>query len=166
MEYADIYYVDPRNAVVHDHRTSAGNAQLAGRVPLRPSAMISAQPTAMMAQPAGAYPYPPAYPQPLTQYPQYPQYVMTPPLLGGNLGSIVHGLGGLGQLVDIAAQIFAAVMPLPTAPNPVGGDDGGSMSDANTNSKNLITYQSALASYAKRDEQIRTIGSLVKKLVG
>ena len=40
------------------------------------------------------------------------------------------------------------------------------MSDANTNSKNLITYQSALASYAKRDEQIRTIGSLIKKLVG
>lgn len=31
---------------------------------------------------------------------------------------------------------------------------------------NLIMYQAALASYAKRDEQIRTIGSLIKKLVG
>jgi hypothetical protein len=30
----------------------------------------------------------------------------------------------------------------------------------------MITYQSALAQYAKRDEQIRTLGNLVTKLLG
>jgi hypothetical protein len=63
-----------------------------------------------------------------------------------------------GQLIDLVAQIFAALMPLPTAP--VG------TADASTDVGNLILYQSALAQYAKRDEQVRTLGNLVTKLVG
>ena len=56
------------------------------------------------------------------------------------------------------AQIFAALMPLPGAP--VATDS------AATDVGNLILYQSALASYAKRDEQVRTLGNLVTKLIG
>jgi hypothetical protein len=38
--------------------------------------------------------------------------------------------------------------------------------DADTDSGNTILYQSALAQYAKRDEQVRTLGNLIVKLVG
>ena len=38
--------------------------------------------------------------------------------------------------------------------------------DAPTDVGNLILYQGALASYAKRDEQVRTLGNLVTKLLG
>jgi hypothetical protein len=49
-------------------------------------------------------------------------------------------------------------MPLPGAPSVTG--------DADTDSGNTILYQSALAQYAKRDEQVRTVGNLIVKLVG
>ena len=58
----------------------------------------------------------------------------------------------------MVAQIFAALMPLPAAPNVT--------SDADTDSGNLILYQTSLAQYAKRDEQVRTLGNLIVKLVG
>src|SRR5258706_5338588 len=81
---------------------------------------------------------------------------MTPPQ--GTLASNLFGKITGGQLVDLVAQIFAALMPLPAAPvatDVVGTDVG-----------NLILYQNALASYAKRDEQVRTLGNLVTKLLG
>jgi hypothetical protein len=43
-------------------------------------------------------------------------------------------------------------MPLPAAPTVT--------SDADTDSGNTILYQSALAQYAKRDEQVRTRASM------
>ena len=81
---------------------------------------------------------------------------MTPPQ--GTLASNLFGKITGGQLVDLVAQIFAALMPLPAAPvaTEVVGTDVG----------NLILYQNALASYAKRDEQVRTLGNLVTKLLG
>ncbi len=63
-----------------------------------------------------------------------------------------------GQLIDMVAQIFVALMPLPAAPSVT--------SDPGTDVGNLILYQGSLASYAKRDEQVRTLGNLVSKLVG
>ena len=63
-----------------------------------------------------------------------------------------------GQLVDLVAQIFAALMPLPAAPV--------ATADTSTDVGNLILYQGALAQYAKRDEQVRTLGNLVTKLLG
>jgi hypothetical protein len=72
--------------------------------------------------------------------------------------SQLFGNMNAGQLVDLVSQIFAALMPLPAAPV--------ATADATTDVGNLITYQSALAQYAKRDEQVRTLGSLVTKLVG
>ena len=73
-------------------------------------------------------------------------------------GSVFGGMTG-GQLIDMVAQIFAALMPLPAAPV--------ATSDAATDvGQPHHCIQGALAQYAKRDEQIRTLGNLVTKLVG
>ena len=53
---------------------------------------------------------------------------------------------------------IAALMPLPGAPV--------ATAEVSTDVGNLILYQGSLASYAKRDEQVRTLGNLVTKLLG
>ncbi len=98
-----------------------------------------------------------------SQYPQYPQqpqviYAQAPGLGIGIGGSSILGKMTTGQVIDMVAQIFAALMPLPAAPV--------ATADASTDVGNLITYQGSLAQYAKRDEQVRTLGNLVTKLVG
>ncbi len=92
-------------------------------------------------------------------YQKQPQVVYaTTPASDGARGERCFGKVTPGQLVDLVAQIFAALIPLPGAP--VATDS------AATDVGNLILYQSALASYAKRDEQVRTLGNLVTKLIG
>jgi len=146
----DIYFIDTRNATT-DHRTG-GNSRPAGG---RPSSAVvvpgsgatrvyAAQPAYPAAYPYGQYPYGAPYGAPYMQ----PQ----------SAASTLLGRVSAGQLIDLVAQIFAALMPLPAAPT--------ATSDAVTDVGNLITYQGALASYAKRDEQVRTLGNLVTKLVG
>jgi hypothetical protein len=68
-------------------------------------------------------------------------------------------LGNLtaGEAVEVGAQILAALQPLPVAPVATGRVE--------TDVENLALYQSALAVHAKRDEQLRTLGSLVGKLL-
>ena len=68
-------------------------------------------------------------------------------------------LGGLtvGELLESATQVLAAIQSLPAPPVATG--EGG------TDVSNLILYQTALAQHAKRDEQIRTLGSIVGKLI-
>ena len=63
-----------------------------------------------------------------------------------------------GQIVEMVAQIFAALQSLPGAPV--------ATKDVSTDVSNLILYQGALAQHAKRDEQVRTLGGLVARLVG
>lgn len=95
------------------------------------------------------------FPQPQSQV----VYAQAPGLgigLGG--GGSLFGRVTTGQLIDMIAQIFAALMPLPAAPI--------ATTDSATDVGNLIIYQSSLAQYAKRDEQVRTLGNLVTKLVG
>jgi hypothetical protein len=91
---------------------------------------------------------------------QGPGYVYAHPgAFGVGIGSgPVFGRMTSGQVIDMVAQIFAALMPLPAAPTVT--------SDADTDSGNLILYQTSLAQYAKRDEQVRTLGNLIVKLVG
>ena len=137
MEESDIYIVDTRNA---DHRTQHGGTPWRPGQPVR---TVTAQPTRVY----GPSPY--GQPQPQIIYAQPPQTA---------LASNIFGKVTAGQLVDLVAQIFAALMPLPGAP--VATDS------AATDVGNLILYQSALASYAKRDEQVRTLGNLVTKLLG
>ncbi len=62
-----------------------------------------------------------------------------------------------GEVVELAAQILAAIQPLPGAPTGAG--------DVETDVENLVIYQTALATHAKRDEQLRTLGSLLGKIL-
>ena len=136
MEDSDIYIVDTRNA---DHRHPGSTPWRPG-APARPVQTVYAQPSRVYTQQQA---------QPQIIYAQPPQTA---------LASNIFGKVTAGQLVDLVAQIFAALMPLPGAP--VATDS------AATDVGNLILYQSALASYAKRDEQVRTLGNLVTKLIG
>lgn len=75
-----------------------------------------------------------------------------------NAGSILRkDTGGLstGQLIEAGTQVLAAIQPLPTPPVATG--------KAEDDVANLVLYQTALAEHAKRDEQLRTIGSLASK---
>ena len=139
-DYGDIEFVE-RNAVVVEGRPT-GNQQ--GR---RTSGGRT-----YYAQPGGRYPQ---------HYSQQPQviYASAPGMgvgIGG--GASVFGRMSTGQVIDMVAQIFAALMPLPAQPV--------ATADATTDVGNLILFQGSLAQYAKRDEQIRTLGNLVTKLVG
>jgi hypothetical protein len=62
-----------------------------------------------------------------------------------------------GEVVEIAAQILAAIQPLPGAPTAAG--------EVETDVENLVIYQTALATHAKRDEQLRTLGGLLGKIL-
>jgi len=61
------------------------------------------------------------------------------------------------EIVELVAQAFAAFQSLPGAPTATG--------DTKLDVENLITYQNALALHAKRDEQVRLIGSLAARLL-
>ena len=134
-EYGEIQFVE-RNANENDHRRP-GN---------RPSGRT------FVAQPQSRYPQ--GYGQ------QQPQviYANAPGMGVGIGGSSVFGRMSTVQVIDMVAQIFAALMPLPAQPV--------ATKDANTDVGNLILFQGSLAQYAKRDEQIRTLGGLVGKVVG
>ena len=139
IEDSDIYIVDTRNATT-DHRTGRPTGQVfaPGSRPgvSGPIRTVYAQPQQAQMAPQFYYPVPPQQ----------------------TIASNIFGKVTAGQLVDLVAQIFAALMPLPAAPvaTDVTATDVG----------NLILYQTALASYAKRDEQVRTLGNLVTKLIG
>ncbi len=100
-------------------------------------------------------PYYPA-PAPMYQPAIYPAYQPAPMIVQRP----AHRIADLptGEVLALAAQAFAALQSLPASPNPIG--------DTETDLANLIAYQSALATHAKRDEQLRTVGSLLAKLLG
>lgn len=140
-EYADIYYVDPRNAT-RDHRPGGSRPGWQPAVNrIRP--MAPAQ-TVYLPQ------------RPLAQAVQPPQVIYAPtanPTAAALLGKLTTG-----QIVEMVAQIFAALQSLPGAPV--------ATRDVSTDVANMILYQGALAQHAKRDEQVRTLGGLVARLVG
>lgn len=141
-EYADIYYVDARNAS-RDHRRPGASSG-----PFRP---VNPPPSRTVLVPHSPAPAQVVYAQPLPQ--QYAQPLPQQSPLGNLFGKLTAG-----QVIELIAQLFAAVQPLPAAPSPTRNSD--------TDSGNMILFQDALAKHAKRDEQVRTIGSLVAKLVG
>jgi hypothetical protein len=146
-DYAQIYWLDPRNADSRDHRTQGGTSS--GWRPSGPVVRSPGQPTSVIRYPAPAYPAP-HYPAPA--YPVYPAQsvaVMQPATYFGGFT--------VGQIIEVAAQALAALQPLPAAPV--------ATSDVSTDVGNMILYQTAIAQHAKRDEQLRTLGSLISKLV-
>jgi len=149
-DYADIYWVDERNAGRDHRRTPAAGAGLPWRPaapPVRtvyvpPPAQVAMQPTM---QPAMYHQAPLVY--------QAPTAMQQPSVVSSLFGKLTAG-----QAVEIVAQIFAALQSLPAAPT--------TTRNADTDAANHILYQTALAQHAKRDEQVRTIGALVAKLMG
>ncbi len=123
-----------RNAVT-DHRPGSSNFPRTG---IRPA--TTSQPVRVYATAPSVSPY----------------YYAVPPQAPA--ASTLFGRMTTGQVIDLVAQIFAALMPLPAAPV--------ATSDASTDVGNMLLYQQALAKYAKQDEQVRTLGNLVTKLVG
>ncbi len=102
---------------------------------------------------------PPTPSQPVRVYATAPSpYYYAVPPQQAPAASTLFGRMTTGQVIDLVAQIFAALMPLPAAPV--------ATSDAAVDVGNMLLYQQALAKYAKQDEQVRTLGNLVTKLVG
>ena len=134
-ETADIYYVDTRNADSRDHRTQGGGSRPSAWNPAPPSRTVYVPGRPMASAPAQMVYAQPA-PQPLATF---------------------FGKLTTGQVIELVAGLFAMLQPLPSAPV--------ATRDAVTDIGNLILYQGAIAQHAKRDEQIRTIGNLVAKLV-
>jgi hypothetical protein len=62
-----------------------------------------------------------------------------------------------GELIDTGIQLLTAITPLPAAPMAQG--------DAGTDVDNLLTYETALWQAAKRDEQLRTLGGLLVRIL-
>lgn len=173
-DYGDIYFIDdPRNAVVLNRGPRPGQGG-------RPRVMTTVRPRgpSYSQQPQYAAPgyVPPGYVPP--GYPAVQQYAPAPvapppydwrPYTTGG-APIAYGeptaqstaasiLGRLttGEILEMAASVFAAMQSLPNEPD-VGSDE--------PNTGDLVKYQSALAQHAKRDEQIRTVASLARKLLG
>jgi hypothetical protein len=151
----DVYYVDdPRNAG-GDHRTGGGNSPWpAGALVQRPGAPRPMVQYAQPAQVAQARPLiiaQPAQPYMQQQYAQpYGQPWQQYPLFGGRLN--------LGNALDLVAETIAALWPLPDAPVTTG--------DIGTDVQNHVLYQTSLAQHTKRDERIRTLGVVMKRLIG
>jgi len=143
---------DERNArpVMVDRRPSMTGF---GRRPMQGIVVPpSSRPTVIQTGGAGATrPYYPA------QQPYYP--AQQPTVVYHQPEPQAAGLAGMNtaELVEVAAQILAAIQPLPGAPSAQG--------DVETDVENLVLYQTALATHAKRDEQLRTLGSLLGRLL-
>ena len=140
MDY-DVSYVDDGRNAWRDPRTgrvmpgSAPWGQGQQRTVVVPA---SQRPTVITSRPAYG---PPAYGQ------QYGQPVPFASRFGMSTG----------ELIDTAIQILAAIQPLPVAPTAQG--------EAGIDVENLVTYQGALATHAKRDEQLRTLGTLLVRIL-
>jgi len=149
MDYDLIYVGDERNAVrVSDHRHG-------GQAPYRPTAHYRPRPqgSRTVVVPPGARPTvitggssSPGYYRPVMM----PQYV--------DDTSIASRFGlTTGELIDMGIQALAALQSLPAAPVAQG--------EAGVDVENLITYQGALWQHAKRDEQLRTLGGLLARIL-
>ena len=146
----DVIYIgdDERNA---DRRTHvAGNRPGWGRPRPRTVVVPAGASRPMVIQSGGSAPgY--GYAQPPVGYAQPPVIYAQQPSFASRFGMTT------GELIDTGIQILAAITPLPAAPVAQG--------DPGVDVENLVTYQTALATHAKRDEQLRTLGNLLVRIL-
>ncbi len=144
MDEYDVIYLDDdeRNAraTVLDRRKAGGRMVVGGRRPGGSSVVVppSRRPTVIHS--GGGRPR------------AQPVVIQEEPAQRKLIGDLTTG-----EVVELAAQILAAIQPLPGAPTGAG--------DVETDVENLVIYQTALATHAKRDEQLRTLGSLLGKIL-
>lgn len=151
MDYDVLYVGDGRNA---DHRPRPAGWRPSGNGPAGGSRTVVIPPTSRPTVITGNPPYAQPYPYMYQGYPYMPY--PAGPMPGDS--SIASRFGmSTGELIDTGLQLLAAVLPLPGAPNAQG--------EVSTDVENLITYQGALAVHAKRDEQFRTLGTLLARIL-
>jgi hypothetical protein len=135
MDYDVIYTDDERNA---DRRRPAhGNRRPGSRTVFVPP---GARPTVITG--GGSY-----RPLPAQHMPYYPPQAGFASRFGMTTG----------ELIDTGIQLLAAITPLPAAPVSQG--------ETSVDIDNLMTYQGALWQHAKRDEQLRTLGGLLVRIL-
>ncbi|KAB2883392.1 MAG: hypothetical protein F9K40_23015 [Kofleriaceae bacterium] len=138
---------DERNArpTMIDNRRPSLTSVGVGRRPVQGLVVPpSTRPTVIQTSGAGmGRPYYPA-PQPTVVYHQPAQ------------ASALLGLS-TAELIELGALALAVLQPLPAAPTGQG--------DVETDVENLVIYQTALANHAKRDEQLRALGTVIARLV-
>ena len=142
MDYDVIFAGDERNATV-DHRT--GRPVSGSRRPGGSRTVIvppGARPTVITGGGAGPWYRP---------QPQYLPYYPPQDSFASRFGMTT------GELIDTGIQLLTAITPLPAAPVAQG--------EAATDIDNLMTYQGALWQHAKRDEQLRTLGGLLVRIL-
>jgi hypothetical protein len=146
MDQYDVMYIDDgRNS---DNRRPVRPTTSAGRSVVIPP---SPRPTVVYSRPTAPAP---SYSAPYgTPYgaPYGTPYFGPAPSFASRFGM------STGELVDTAIQILAAIRPLPSAPVAQG--------ESGIDVENLVTYQDALATHAKRDEQLRTLGNLLVRIL-
>jgi hypothetical protein len=151
MDY-DVVFVDEERNAVTDHRT--GGTRPRAQQPWRPlPSRTSGSRTVVV--PPGSRPtvitgsasgfYQPQY------YPAQPQFYPQAPSIASRFGMTT------GEMIDTGVQVLAAIMPLPIAPLAQG--------ETQTDLENLMTCQGAVATHAKRDEQLRTLGNLLVRIL-
>ncbi|MGE0401261.1 MAG: hypothetical protein AB7T06_31425 [Kofleriaceae bacterium] len=148
MDYDVVFVDDERNAVtVKDHRT---NRPSSGGWRPRPGSSGTrtvvvppgARPTVITGGSSSSGYYRPVY---------QPAYGPVEPSFASRFGM------STGELIDSGLQVLAALQPLPSAPISQG--------DTGVDVENLMTYQGALWQHAKRDEQWRTLGGLIARIL-
>lgn len=152
MDYDVVFVDDERNAArVTDHRT---NRPSSGGWRPRPQSTGTrtvvvppgARPTVITGGSSASGYYRPTF-QPTFQ----PTFAPMEPSFASRFGM------STGELIDSGLQILAALQPLPSAPTAQG--------EASVDVENLMTYQGALWQHAKRDEQWRTLGGLLARIL-
>ena len=134
----DVMYVDERNADLEYREARPG--WMGGRPRPRPSVYV------------------PPSPRPTVVYGNTPASYYRPPYWVPPTQTFASRFGmSTGELIDTAIQIFSAIQPLPGAPTAQG--------EPGTDVENLVIYQTALASHAKLDEQLRTLGNLLVRIL-
>ncbi len=135
MDENDILYVTTNGARNADHRTMTGPQRSYGPQPPRHIVIQTG---------AGSQPV-------IRTIPVDPVPMQTLP------ERRFFGTLTASEAVEAVAQVIAMLQPLPVAPVAIG--------KAEDDIANLTLYSAALAQHAKRDEQLRTIGSLLSKLL-
>ena len=143
-DYDVVFIDDERNAIDRRRTTGRPRVRTSGSSVVVPA---SRRPTVVHsgggATPAGYYPGAPTY------YEDPRMFAPGPASRFGNLTT--------GELIELGSKLLAAIMPLPAAPTGQG--------EVGIDVENLLMYQTALAGYAKRDEQLRTLGDLLGKIL-
>lgn len=147
MDY-DVVFVDERNA--RDHRPNRPSGGW------RPSPPPAGVPSRTVVVPPGSRPTvittaSQGYWQPTPYTPMYQPAYGPEPSVASRFGLTT------GELIDTGIQLLAAILPLPAPPVAQG--------ESTTDLENMVTYQTALASHAKRDEQFRTVGNLLVRIL-